>query len=120
VDTIRGLDRNQLIFMGAQYIGELTDWEYRPHDALDPAKVDGYYQRGGEMLTDCGTWCWTVWGLTAYDFNPYPLDDAATFSAAGVPVVVTEYGFTRGTPDDTMKRFGGDIVAAVRQGLARS
>src|SRR5262249_38196299 len=34
VDTIRGVDRNHLVVMGAQYMAELVDWEYRPHDTL--------------------------------------------------------------------------------------
>lgn len=119
VDTIRSFDRNHLIAMGAQYIGELTDWEYRPHDALDPDRVGRYRQLVTAMLGDCGAACWNVWGLTSYDFNPYPLDDAATFSAAGVAVVVTEYGFTLGVPADNVPRFQGDRVTATLGGLAR-
>ncbi len=120
VDTIRATDRNHLIFMGAQYIAELTDWEYRPHDQLDPERVPNYQHLVQQMLDDCGSYCWNVWSLTAYDFNPYPIDDAATFGHAGVPVVATEYGFTLGTADQMQARFGGDRAAAVRDGLQRS
>lgn len=120
VDAIRAVDRNHPIFVGAQYIGELTDWEYRPKDHLDQDRVPEYRRLATKMLDACGEYCWNVWSLTAYDFNPYALDDAETFGRAGVAVVVTEYGFTRGTLDEMDKRFGGDRAAAVRDGLARS
>lgn len=116
VDTIRAADPNHLIFMGAQYIGELTDWEYRPHDHLALDRVAEYHHLVQQMLDDCGTYCWNVWSLTDYDFNPYPIDDAMTFGQAGVPVVVTEYGFTRGTSAEMQQRFGGDRVAATLRG----
>jgi len=117
VDTIRASDRNHLIFMGAQYVAELTDWEYRPHDQLDLERVPNYRHLVQQMLDDCGSYCWNVWSLTDFDFNPYPVDDAMTFGQAHVAVVATEYGFTLGTPDEMKLRFGGDRVAAVREGL---
>ncbi|MGH2459099.1 MAG: hypothetical protein ACRDIY_09560 [Chloroflexota bacterium] len=119
VDTIRAADHGHLIFLGAQDIAELTDWEYRPHDHLDPQRVPRYHQLVQKMLDDCGRSCWNVWSVTDYDFNPYPVDDVVTFERAGVPVVATEYGFTRGSPGDAQKRFGGDRVAATRDGLDR-
>ena len=76
VDTIRSLDGNHLVFMGAQYIAELVDWEYRPQDQLDLDRVPEYHRLVKRMLENCGQYCWNVWSLTAYDFNPYPLDDA--------------------------------------------
>ncbi|MCL4544788.1 MAG: hypothetical protein M1118_09380 [Chloroflexi bacterium] len=117
VDTIRSLDHNHLIFMGAQYIGELTDWEYRPNGALDQSRVPEYHQLVQRMLNDCGNACWNVWSLTAYDFNPYPIDDAMVFHQAGVAVVATEYGFTLGTPEQNQARYGGDRAAAVSNGF---
>lgn len=119
VDAIRSLDRNHLIFMGAQYIAELADWEYRPNDHLAPDRVPEYRQLVQRMLDACGENCWNVWSLTAYDFNPYPVDDAAMFSEAGVPVVATEYGLTWGTPAEMQARFGGDRAAAVQNGFGR-
>ncbi len=120
VDTIRSLDRNHLIFMGAQYIAELVDWEYRPNDRLEPDRVPQYRQLVQRMLDASGKHTWNVWSVTAYDFNPYPLDDAAAFTQAGVPVVATEYGFTYGSPAEMFERFGGDRAAAVRAGLSRT
>ena len=119
VDTIRAADRNHLIYLGVQYTAELVDWEYSPNDGLALEKVPEYRRLVQQMLSDCGQSCWNVWSLTAYDFNPYPLDDAATFGQAGVPVVATEYGFTLGTPDEMRRRFGGDRSTAVTSGLAR-
>ena len=120
VDTIRSQDRNHLIFMGAQYIAELVDWEYRPKDQLQPDRVPEYRQLVQRMLGASGDYSWNVWSVTAYDFNPYPLDDADTFAQAGMPVVATEYGFTYGTPAEMQERFGGDRAAAVKNGLGRS
>ena len=118
VDTVRGLDPNHLIFMGAQYMAELTDWEYRPKNTLQPDRVPQYRQLVQRMLNDCGTACWNVWSLTAYDFNPYPVDDAQTFGRQGIAVVATEYGFTLGLPAAMQTQFGGDRAAALRHGLA--
>lgn len=120
VDTIRSLDRNHLVFAGAQYVAELVDWEYRPQSHLDSSRVPEYQHLVQQMLDACGDHCWNAWSLTAYDFNLYPLDDAAIFSRAGVPVVATEYGFTLGGPDEMQQRFGGDRAAAVRNGLAQA
>lgn len=119
VDTIRGLDHNHLVFMGAQYIAELTDWEYRPKDTLAFDRVPEYRQLVQRMLDDCGAACWNVWSLTAYDFNPYPIDDAQTFGQAGVATVATEYGFTLGTPAEEQTRYGGDRAAATATGWAQ-
>jgi hypothetical protein len=118
VDTIRGLDPNHLIVMGAQYVAELTDWEYRPMNTLQPERVPQYRQLVQRMLNDCGTACWNVWSLTAYDFNPYPIDDAQVFGQQGVAVVATEYGFTLGPPAAMATQFGGDRAAALRNGMA--
>ncbi len=71
------------------------------------------------MLDVRGSYTWNVWCLTSYDFNPYALDDAAAFGAAGVAVVATEYGFTRGTEAEMQARYGGDRPAAVHGGLDR-
>ena len=71
------------------------------------------------MLDVRGSYTWNVWSVTSYDFNPYPLDDATLFGQAGVAVVATEYGFTRGTPAEMQARYGGDQAAAVRNGLDR-
>jgi hypothetical protein len=119
VDTIRGVDRNHIIFTGAQYIAELVDWEYRPHDMLVPALVPHYRSLVQRSLDACGRYCWNVWGLTSYDFNLYALDDATLMSQAGVASVFTEYGFTRGTPEEMEKHFGQDLIGAVRRGLGR-
>jgi hypothetical protein len=116
VDQIRAIDRDHLVFMGAQYVAELVDWEYRPKDGLDPERVPEYRRLVERMLDACGQHCWNVWGLTAYDFNPYPIDDALLFGRAGVPVVATEYGFTLGAAQ--AGRYGGDRPRAVREGVA--
>ncbi len=118
VDTTRSLDRNHLVFAGAQYIAELVDYEYRPKDSLELSRVPGYRGLVQQMLSACGEYCWNVWGLTAYDFNLYPIDDMAAFGAAGVASVATEYGFSLGSAEEMQKRFGGDRAAAVRQGFA--
>jgi hypothetical protein len=116
VDTIRALDRDHLVFLGAQYIAELVDWEYRPRDGFDPERVPEYRRLVERMLGACGRDCWNVWGLTAYDFNPYPIDDALLFGQAGVAVVTTELGFTLAPAEAA--RYGGDRPAAVRDGAA--
>ena len=115
VDTIRGLDQHHLIFMGAQYIAELTDWPYRPKGTLDPTLVPQYYQLVQRMLDDCGKYCWNVWGLTADNFSPYPIDDALVFHRAGVAVVATEYSFSLSYPS----AYGGNRAAAVESGFAQ-
>ena len=115
VDTIRARDQHHLIVMGAQYIAELTDWPYRPNGPPDPTLVPHYRQLVRRMLDDCGQACWNVWGLTADNFNPYPIDDAMVFHQAGVAVVATEYGFWR----SDAAAYGGDRAAAVRAGLAQ-
>ena len=120
VDTIRAVDRNHLIFTGTQYIAELIDWPYRVDGRPEADLVAQYNASVGGMLDACGQYCWNVWSVTAYDFNPYATDDVMTFSRAGVPVVATEHGFTRGTPDQMQEWFGGDRTAAVRYGVERS
>lgn len=115
VDTIRGLDQHHLVFMGAQYIAELTDWPYRPNGTLDPTLVPQYHQLVQRMLADCGQYCWNVWGLTADNFSAYPIDDAMVFHQAGVAVVATEYSFGLSTPT----AYGGDRAAAVLNGFAQ-
>lgn len=119
VDTIRARDPNHLIVMGAQYIAELTDWEYRPQNTLDATRVPRYRQLVQRMLDDCGAACWNVWSLTAYDFNPYPIDDAMVFHQAGVAVVATEYGFTLGLPAQNQARYGGNRAATLVGGFAQ-
>jgi hypothetical protein len=119
VDTIRELDRNHLIFMGAQYMAELVDWEYRPKDELAPDLVPEYRRLVTHALEACGRHCWNVWSLTNYDFNLYAYDDAALFAQAGVASMMIEYGFTRVSPAEMQRRFGGDRVAALRDGLGR-
>jgi hypothetical protein len=106
--------------MGAQYIAELVDWEYRPQDQLDLDRVPEYHRLVQRMLDNCAQHCWNVWSLTAYDFNLYPLDDATVFKRAGVAVVATEYGFTLGTPAEMEKLFGGDRAAAVLRGFEQT
>jgi hypothetical protein len=72
------------------------------------------------MLAACNENCWNLGSLTVYDFNLYPFDDAATFSAAGAATIITEYGFTRGIVAEMQRRYGGDRAAALSQGLDRS
>ena len=119
VDTIRSVDRNHIIVTGAQYMAELVDWEYRPKNQLRPDLVPQYRQFVQQMLDTHGTYNWNVFGMTYYDFNPYGLDDMASFGNAGVAVLATEYGFTRGTPAEMQTRFGGDPSSAVQNGLNR-
>src|SRR5581483_3507012 len=54
-----------------------------------------------------------------YDFHHYAIDDAIYLQQLGVATMVTEYGFTLGTPDEERARFGGDRLSALRSGLAR-
>jgi hypothetical protein len=133
VDTVRSADPNHLIYMGAQYMAELVDWEYRPSGEPPPGLQPQYRPDGDpqahllpeyrafvqQALDACGAHCWNVWGLTNYDFGLYALDDAAAMHEAGVAAVLTEYGFTLGTPDENRQRFGGDRPAALRDGISR-
>jgi hypothetical protein len=120
VDVIREYDRNHLIFMGAQYMAELVDWEYRPRDVPEPALLPTYRHLVRQALDACGRYCWNVWGLTSYDFNLYAVDDAMVMAQHGVTSVFTEYGFTRGTAEEMERRFGQDHAAAIRRGYGRS
>jgi hypothetical protein len=102
VDTIRAADHNHLIFMGAQYLAEATDWPYRPSDsdaaqalAPYPALVRKYQELAQRTVDNCGAACWNVWGVTNYDFNPYSFDDARVFARAHVATVITEFGLNR-------------------------
>ncbi len=119
VDTIRSHDRHHLIVTAAQYVAELTDYEYRPNARLDLSLVHGYRQLFQRFVDDCGQSCWNIMGLTAYDFNPYPLDDATLAQQAHVAAMMTEYGFTNqpnDTPADRMARFGASRSSAVALG----
>jgi hypothetical protein len=119
-DTIRAIDRNHLILTGTQYLAELTDYAYRPRDG-DPvrAMIPGYGARFEKLLRGCNEYCWNVWTLTNYDFHHYAIDDAMYLQRLTVPVMITEHGFTLGTPDEERDRFGGDRVAALRSGRNR-
>jgi len=119
-DTIRRIDRNHLVVTGTQYLAELTDYAYRPNDGdPDSQLVAGYAERFDRILRGCKTYCWNVWSLTDYDFHHYAMDDAIHLKKLGVGVMVTEYGFTLGTPDEERARFGGDRLAALRNGMPR-
>jgi hypothetical protein len=120
VDTIRALDRQHLIFMGAQYIAELVDWEYRPRGDPIPELVPTYRNLVRRALDACGSHCWNVWSLTGYDFNLYTIDDAMAIAQAGVASTIAEYGFTLGTEREMRERFGSDRPAALRRGLDRA
>jgi hypothetical protein len=107
VDTIRAQDRNHLIYMGAQYMAELTDWPYRPTDPLHPDAdapspdlTPKYRELAQRMLDACGQYCWNVWGINLYNFNSYGVDDAALFAQALVPTVAIEVGHDRPTRSD--------------------
>jgi len=120
-DTIRRIDHNHLIITGTQYLAELTDYPYRPNDGDPvPRLKDGYVERFDRILRGCKEFCWNAWSLTNYDFHHYAIDDAIYLQKLGVATMVTEYGFTLGTPDEERARFGGDRVAALRYGLPRS
>ena len=120
VDTIRAIDRVHLIFAGAQYMAELIDWPYRPTQAeIRPDLRPRFEEAFDRMLRACGTWCWNVWSLTNYDFRVYAVDDAMLLHRARVAAVITEQGFTLGSPEEQLERFGGDRPAAVRHGLGR-
>jgi hypothetical protein len=117
-DTIRALDQNQVVFMGAQYMAELVDWDYRRNQTLNADLLPTYQRLVQQALAACGTACWNVWGLSSFDGNPYPLDDAVVFGRAGVAALLTEFGFTREVFGDSQVRFAGDRVAAARSGVA--
>jgi hypothetical protein len=115
VDTIRARDRSHLLWMGAQYMAELTDWPYRPYDPAHPDAdapnadlLPKYRELVQRMLDACGQYCWNVWDVNIYDFNSYPLDDAALFAQARVATVAIEYGLNRPAP--------GDLAALVQNG----
>jgi hypothetical protein len=118
VDLIRAQDRNHLIFMGAQYMAELVDWDYRGANG-DPIldRIPTYQSVVQEAMNACTAHCWNVWGLTGYDFNPFAIDDATLMGQAGIASVMTEYGFTRGTVAEMQQRYRADQAAAVRDGV---
>ena len=119
-DTIRSVDKNHLIFVGAQYFGELTDIPYRPGSGgIEPFLRTEYFKAVKQMATACGQYCWNVWPLTFYDFNPYPADDAMIMRRGGIATLATEFGFTLGTPSEEQVRFGGNRPRALRMGLKR-
>ncbi|MCC7368650.1 MAG: hypothetical protein IT306_09515 [Chloroflexi bacterium] len=120
-DTIRRIDQNHLIFAGAQYMAELSDWPYRPDfgGGINEDMLEEYRQYWDTMLRGCDRYCWNVWSLTDYDFRHYALDDAMFLRERGVAAVMTEYGFTVGTAEEEQQRFGGDRRRAHREGLAR-
>lgn len=119
-DTIRSVDKNHLVFVGAQYFAELTDIPYRPGSGgIEPQIRAEYLKAVREMAKACGQYCWNVWPLTFYDFNPYPADDAILLYRGGIATLATEFGFTLGTPDEERVRFGGDRTRALRDGLKR-
>ena len=99
-DTIRSVDKNHLVFVGAQYFGELTDIPYRPGTGgIEPYLRTEYFKAVKQMAMACGQYCWNVWPLTFYDFNPYPADDAMILRRGGIATLATEFGFTLGTPE---------------------
>jgi hypothetical protein len=116
VDAIRELDRNHLIFMGAQYMAELVDWNYRPDGGLATELLPTYRGLVQRALDACNGYCWNVWGLTGFDGNPFAVDDAMQFAQAGVATVYTEFGFTREVQGGFQQLFAGDRAAAVRSG----
>jgi hypothetical protein len=120
-DTIRRIDKNHLVFAGAQYMAELSDWPYRPDigGGLNEHMLKEYREYWDTMLRGCKTYCWNVWSLTDYDFRHYAIDDAMFLRERGVAAMMTEYGFTIGTEDEERQRFGGDRRVAHRSGLAR-
>ena len=120
-DTIRQIDRNHLILTGTQYLAELTDYPYRPRDG-DPVRqmIPGYEARFDKSLRGCRQYCWNVWTLTNYDFHHYAIDDAMYLQPRKVPVMITEHGFTLGTPEEERVRFDGDRVLALKFGRSRT
>jgi hypothetical protein len=93
---------------------------FEPSHAPDAALLPTYRRLVRQALDACGAYCWNVWGLTGYDFNLYPLDDAQLMAQQGVASVFTEYGFTRGSATDMERRFGGDARVAIQRGLGRT
>jgi len=121
-DTIRAIDKNHLVLTGTQYLAELTDYAYRPGDG-DPVRdmIPGYKARFEKILRGgCGEYCWNVWTLTNYDFHHYAIDDAMYLQGLNVPVIITEHGFTLGSPEEEKMRFDGDRVTALKYGRARA
>ena len=119
-DTIRRIDRNHLIFTGTQYLAELTDYPYRPRDGDPvPSMIPGYQARFDKILRGCRQFCWNVWTLTNYDFHHYAIDDAMYLEPRKVAVVITEHGFTLGSPEEERMRFDGDRVLALKHGRSR-
>ena len=41
-----------------------------------PERIPTYRRLLQQALDACAATCWNVWGLTAYDFNPFAIDDA--------------------------------------------
>jgi hypothetical protein len=120
-DTIRSADKNHLIFVGAQYFAELTDIPYRPGSGgIEPFLRTEYLKAARQMAQACGDYCWNVWPLTFYDFNPYPADDAMVMRRGGIATLATEFGFTLGTPNEESVRYGGNRTRALRSGLKRA
>jgi hypothetical protein len=120
-DTIRSVDKNHLVFVGAQYFAELTDIPYRPGTGgIDTYLRAKYLKAVDQMARACGAYCWNVWPLTFYDFNAYPADDAMVLHKGGIATLATEFGFTLGTPAEERAMFGGNRVAALRTGLKRA
>ncbi len=117
VDTIRQSDRNHLIFMGAQYMAELVDWDYRLNGTPVTEMLPTYRGLVQDALDACDAYCWNVWGLTGYDGNPFAIDDAMSFRRAGVASVYTEFGHTREIHGDSQRLFTGDRAFAVRFGV---
>jgi hypothetical protein len=119
-DTIRSVDKNHLVFVGAQYFAELTDIPYRPGTGgIDEAQRRQYLKAASQMAKACGAYCWNVWPLTFYDFNAYPADDAMVLHRGGIATLATEYGFTLASPQENQAHFGGSRTQALRAGLKR-
>ena len=120
VDTIRAIDRQHLIFAGAQYMAELTDSPYRPRDAAISDELKARYDdEWDRMLRACASYCWNVWSLTNYDFRLYAIDDALLLREARVATVMTEYGYTLGSPEDERRRVGSSRMGVLRAGVPR-
>ncbi len=120
VDTIREADPNHLIITGSQYFAEMADLPYRPlGQEVEPFLRDEYALEMDRLMRSCGNACWNIWNLTYYDFHPYSLDDAMLLARGRIATIYTEYGFTLGTAQENRTRFGGDRVAALRNGIRR-
>ena len=120
-DAIRSVDKNHLVFVGAQYFAELTDVGHRPgQGGIDPELRAKYLQTVDQMARACGAHCWNVWNLTFYDFNHYAIDDAMVLRRGGIGSVAGELGFTLGSPEENVRYFGGDRARAIRSGMAKS